>query len=378
MPLYPAVTYCNVYAATEAFGIISGCFHVKVSSDPAVDSPGLVRTRNLDIISLSSLVTSDDVSAPIFQPSTADNCWLSRARGGGDAGSLTPRCSATPIRCMRWRVSTVTCVIHLVRTTTTTSRSCYLCYLLCVAFVGTLSVTTSDRDLGSSAWRRQRRLRSMLRHERQSIAMALAEALHHSSGPSTKKVVDRHEGSEEVEYETHNAPRGQNTPLSGMRPTPLAEVAGPQEVAATVGYVAAGAPLWSAVARCCRDRRHSQPRCSDPPQDHTQEKERGDGEGEAGGGGGGGGQGSRAVGPQAQRRWLLHDAEEKEEEEASQNLFHSRRSHSETWTFLSTAPSFLASCSCVCSVRQWLNGHASVLEAFDICLGFPRVSGLGS
>ena len=39
-------------------------------------------------------------------------------QGGGDAGSLTPRCSATPIRCMRWRLSTETFVIHLVRTTT--------------------------------------------------------------------------------------------------------------------------------------------------------------------------------------------------------------------------------------------------------------------
>ena len=26
----------------------------------------------------------------IFQPSMANNCWLSRARGGGDAGSQTP------------------------------------------------------------------------------------------------------------------------------------------------------------------------------------------------------------------------------------------------------------------------------------------------
>ena len=33
------------------------------------------------------------------KPSTANSCWSSRARGGGDAGSLTPRCSATVIRC---------------------------------------------------------------------------------------------------------------------------------------------------------------------------------------------------------------------------------------------------------------------------------------
>ena len=47
-----------------------------------------------------------------------------RCRGlgvAGDAGSQTPRCSVTPIRCMRWRLSTETFVIHLVRTTTTTT-----------------------------------------------------------------------------------------------------------------------------------------------------------------------------------------------------------------------------------------------------------------
>ena len=43
--------------------------------------------------------------------------------GGGDAGSPTPRCSVTPISCMRWRLSTETFVIHLVRTTTTTTTT---------------------------------------------------------------------------------------------------------------------------------------------------------------------------------------------------------------------------------------------------------------
>ena len=60
--------------------------------------------------------------------------------------------------------------------------------------------------------------------------MALAEALHHSAGPSTKKVVERREGGEEVEYETHYAPRGQNTPPLGMRPASLAEPQGAQEL----------------------------------------------------------------------------------------------------------------------------------------------------
>ena len=51
----------------------------------------------------------------------ANSCWLSRAQVGGDAGSLTPRCSATRIRCIsRAAVSTKTSLPHLVRTTTTT------------------------------------------------------------------------------------------------------------------------------------------------------------------------------------------------------------------------------------------------------------------
>ena len=38
--------------------------------------------------------------SPRREPPMASKCWLSRARGGGDAGSLTPRFSATLIRCM--------------------------------------------------------------------------------------------------------------------------------------------------------------------------------------------------------------------------------------------------------------------------------------
>ena len=50
---------------------------------------------------------------------------------------------------------------------------------------------------GAAARRRQRRLRAQWRHEQQSVAMALAAALHHTSGLSTKKVVERREGPEE-------------------------------------------------------------------------------------------------------------------------------------------------------------------------------------
>ena len=42
------------------------------------------------------------------------------------------------------------------------------------------------------------------KHERLTVAMALAEALHHSAGPR-EKVVDRREGAEGVVREMHVA-----------------------------------------------------------------------------------------------------------------------------------------------------------------------------
>ena len=50
--------------------------------------------------SASPCTPSIRTSSPREEPSTANSCWLSRARGGGDALSLTPRCSATLKRCM--------------------------------------------------------------------------------------------------------------------------------------------------------------------------------------------------------------------------------------------------------------------------------------
>ena len=60
---------------------------------------------------------------PIFQPSMTKSSSLSRARGGGDAGSQTPRCSATPIRCNCDDLSTEISHQHTVRTTTTTTTT---------------------------------------------------------------------------------------------------------------------------------------------------------------------------------------------------------------------------------------------------------------
>ena len=52
--------------------------------------------------------------------------------------------------------------------------------------------------------RRERRLRSMLRHEQQTVRMALAAALHHSVGPKEK-----------VELLQNAALRGQKRPPTG-------------------------------------------------------------------------------------------------------------------------------------------------------------------
>ena len=69
--------------------------------------------------------------------------------------------------------------------------------------------------------RRERRLRAWLRHERQSIALHLAEALHHSAGSSRTKVVGRREG-EEVEGGRNGALRRQMPP-PGTRPAAMME-----------------------------------------------------------------------------------------------------------------------------------------------------------
>ena len=72
--------------------------------------------------------------------------------------------------------------------------------------------------------------------------MALAEALHHSSGPATKKVVERREGPEGEVRETHYALRGQKRPLPGTRPAPLPVVAVPQDRLEAAARVSSGVP----------------------------------------------------------------------------------------------------------------------------------------
>ena len=71
----------------------------------------------------------------------------------------------------------------------------------------------------AAARRRQRRLRSWLRHERMTVAMTLAEMTHHTAprGPKMARV------GEEVVHDAHEALWGQKTPPPGTQPAALRE-----------------------------------------------------------------------------------------------------------------------------------------------------------
>ena len=94
-----------------------------------------------------------------------------------------------------------------------------------VAFV-VASCVPLDRvgcDVGSARRRKERRLRSWLRHERMTVATELAAALHHSRDGWRA---------------TNDGLRARKTVSSGgMRPAPLSEVARPQGAAATFGWL---------------------------------------------------------------------------------------------------------------------------------------------
>ena len=90
-----------------------------------------------------------------------------------------------------------------------------------------------ERITGAAMRRWERRLRSRAKHERLSIAMALAEKLHHSA----QTVMEQHdaprgqamasaagEGEEYKKNALYKALRGQKTPLPGMRTVSTAPV----------------------------------------------------------------------------------------------------------------------------------------------------------
>ena len=142
---------------------------------------------------------------------------------------------------------------HKVRTTattaTTTTTTTTSHVAPCVTFIFwcrvTFAMMASGQPSGAAQRRRQRRLRSWWRHEQQSIAAALAAATHHSAqqNGALRSLKTATRAREEAGSETYNAPRGPKTLPPGVRPAPLAEVAGPQVMAATGGYVAARASL---------------------------------------------------------------------------------------------------------------------------------------
>ena len=83
-------------------------------------------------------------------------------------------------------------------------------------------------DRGAAQRRRERRLRSWLKHEWLTVAMELAAALHHSrdGGPGSHNALRGQKAAssgEKVENETHNVLRHQTTPPPGERPGILAE-----------------------------------------------------------------------------------------------------------------------------------------------------------
>ena len=152
----------------------------------------------------------------------------------------------------RGGTSSEACRPHRVRTTTTTTTSVSLKQvdLCCVSNCGaTLAVGLMADGEGTSAMRRrQRRLRSWLRHERQTVAMELAAALHHSRdvGPGTHASLRAQQAAssrEEAGVETHNALRGLKTLPPGMRPEQLPEAPGPQRRDRTVRGTSVGSSL---------------------------------------------------------------------------------------------------------------------------------------
>ena len=101
---------------------------------------------------------------------------------------------------------------------------------------------------GAAKRRRQRRLRSWLRHEQQTVAAVLATVSHHSYPRvdtahdglrALKTVTSTREG---VEHEKHVGLRAQKPPLPGVRPGSLLDP-GPQRSDRTVRHSAGEVPL---------------------------------------------------------------------------------------------------------------------------------------
>ena len=166
---------------------------------------------------------------PIVQPSITKSSSSSRAPGG-DAGSQTPRCSATLIRCIYYGVWKNTCHKWRVRTTTTTTTPSShwvhkSTFLFRVNLTGAcMWANDVVAHAQGAAWRRrQRRLRAHWRHEQLTLQMLLATYDHHAAPRGQSRA--RSGGGHEMYYTA--AFRGAPPP-QGSRPPCLGEPRGPQ------------------------------------------------------------------------------------------------------------------------------------------------------
>ena len=121
--------------------------------------------------------------------------------------------------------------------TTTTARVRQVCELWVFSVRCNFMADPAEQPSGAARRRRERRLRSTLRHEQQTVRKALAAALHHSAGPKEKVEMQQNHAPrgqktaararEVEEHDTHAGLRAQKTPPQGRRPGTLAEP-GPQ------------------------------------------------------------------------------------------------------------------------------------------------------
>ena len=105
--------------------------------------------------------------------------------------------------------------------------------------------TMVARASGAAQWRRLRRLRAALRHEQQSIAMALASALHHSADKTTRAQYNAPRGQKNAGTEYYELSDEDVVSARGSRPPCLGEPRGPQErdQQRTVEQIAVYAPM---------------------------------------------------------------------------------------------------------------------------------------
>ena len=101
------------------------------------------------------------------------------------------------------------------------------------------------RASGAAQRRKLRRLRAALRHEQQSIAMALASALLHSADKTTRAQYNAPRGQKNAGTEYYALSDEDEVPARGSRPPCLGEPRGPQErdQLSTVEQTAVYAPM---------------------------------------------------------------------------------------------------------------------------------------